>query len=339
MMSSLVKLPPGTSVVTDADEEIFLLYTALNRANTKPLTGPDGHRGLGHVDSRKDTLTIQFALTEPAKSALCSGIPRQEQSHKSSKKKQVKKTRSPAIRTIEVEIAQDKTALRSRKGDTGSVVWRASVEFARAFLQQYYFPPEDAVFDFSRLAEFHCLELGSGTGLLGVALAPLFCSFTATDIAALLPLIRKNVTLNFDRENVSAKSPRINLSVEELDWLTLTSLTPGPSRKRYCPSPTVISEDNGVWDLVLAVDCIYHPSLIPPLVDTIGTVSTPGQTWVLVVVELRQEDVAREFLDLWLKHDGGNWSITRIDGLLDPNFAIWVGHKGIACGVSDTLAA
>ena len=35
-----------------------------------------------------------------------------------------------------------------------------SVEFARAFLQQYYFPSADAVFDHSKLAECHCLELG-----------------------------------------------------------------------------------------------------------------------------------------------------------------------------------
>ncbi|KIM62495.1 hypothetical protein SCLCIDRAFT_119592 [Scleroderma citrinum Foug A] len=329
-----LRLPPGASAITDVDEEIFLLYTALNRANTKPLTGPDGYRGLGHVDSRKDMLTIQFTLTAPTEDASCTGISEQKQSHKSSTRKQVKKRKSPMVRSVEIEIAQDKTALRSRKGDTGSVVWRASVEFARAFLQQYYFPSADAVFDHSKLAECHCLELGSGTGLLGVVLSPLFCSYTATDIAALLPLIRKNVSQNFDRDNSGARSQKTNLSVEELDWLTLSSLSPGLPRARYCPRP-VTSESNDAWDLVLVVDCIYHPSLLSPLVDTIGAVSTPGRTWVLVVVELRQEDVVREFLDLWLKHDVGNWSIARID-LLDENYAVWAGHRGTACETFDT---
>jgi len=136
-----LRLPPGSSAITDVDEEvmkriyqkwkafqlpqIFLLYTALNRANTKSLTGPDGYRGLGYVDSKKDMLTIQFTLTAPTENASCTGISGQKQSHKSSTKKQVKKRKSPTVRSIEIEIAQDKTALRSRKGDTGSVVWRA----------------------------------------------------------------------------------------------------------------------------------------------------------------------------------------------------------------------
>ena len=43
-------------------------------------------------------------------------------------KKRQKKPRKNQGRTIEIEIAQDKTALRSRKGDTGSVLWKARFE-------------------------------------------------------------------------------------------------------------------------------------------------------------------------------------------------------------------
>ena len=70
-------------------------------------------------------LTIQFTLTAPTEDASSTGISEQKQSHKSSTRKQVKKRKSPMVRSVEIEIAQDKTALRSRKGDTGSVVWRA----------------------------------------------------------------------------------------------------------------------------------------------------------------------------------------------------------------------
>ncbi|KAG6329656.1 hypothetical protein ID866_9432 [Astraeus odoratus] len=326
-MGSFVRLPSTACRVTDVDEEIFLVYTALNRPDIR-LIGPDGYRGLGHIDSRKDTLAIEFELVEPVQGGPVNHD-EVSKATKALKRKQTKKSRSSAVKLIEIEIAQDKTALRSRKGDTGSVAWRASVEFARAVLQQYYFPTEDAIFDHCKLSECSCLELGSGTGLLGIALSPLFRAYTATDITALLPLIRKNVSLNFEKINTGSSSQIKSLFVEELDWLTLSSLPPGPSRTRYCPRPgaTATTGTDDTWDLVLVVDCVYHPSLLRPLVDTIESVSTPGRTWVFVVVELRQEDVVRDFLDRWLKSGNEDWSITRIEGLLNVNYAIWAGHR------------
>lgn len=105
-------------------------------------------------------------------------------------------------------------------------------------------------------------------------------------------------------------------------------------RARYCPIPSVTSASElqstgqGAWDVVFAIDCIYNPSLLPALVDTIDTVSTAGQTWVFVVAELRQEDVLREFLDLWLKRaTSGRWEITRVEGLLNVHFVVWAGRK------------
>lgn len=120
--------------------------------------------------------------------------------------------------------------------------------------------------------------------------------------------------------------------IEELDWLALASLPSGTARGRYCPVPKATptleleSTDHVAWDIVFAVDCIYNPSLLSALVDTIDAVSTAGRTWVLVVAELRQEDVLREFLDLWLKHSG-RWEITRVEGLLDVHFVVWAGRK------------
>jgi protein N-lysine methyltransferase METTL21D len=39
-------------------------------------------------------------------------------------KKKLKHTTAETQIVVEVELAQDPTALRSRKGDTGSVLWR-----------------------------------------------------------------------------------------------------------------------------------------------------------------------------------------------------------------------
>lgn len=106
--------PPGSELVTDADEEVsllishtqldadatfdqvFVLYTEL-QANIP------SHRGLGYVNSHRDVLEIIFEL------------------------KTVHKIKKDLFldKTIEIELFQDKTALRTRKGDTGSVLWKA----------------------------------------------------------------------------------------------------------------------------------------------------------------------------------------------------------------------
>ena len=90
---------------------MFFLYTNLHHSPAEDSLS-DGFRGLGHVNSRKDTLSITFELKSPALES--------DPSVKRSKKR-----RQGGDKTLEVELAQDKTALRSRKGDTGSVLWTA----------------------------------------------------------------------------------------------------------------------------------------------------------------------------------------------------------------------
>lgn len=83
-----------------------MLYTGLPPEESSS----NGFRGLGHVDSYKDTLSIDFEL----KANVAPTDP--------SVKKPKGRLRD---KTVEVILAQDKTALRSRKGDTGSVLWKA----------------------------------------------------------------------------------------------------------------------------------------------------------------------------------------------------------------------
>ena len=137
-----------------------------------------------------------------------------------------------------------------------------------------------------------------------------------TDIPDLIPLIRKNVSLNF------ATWPP-NVTAAALDWVELSS-TPPARRSRVFPSPG--SSDTDAYDLVLAVDCIYNPSLVPALLTTIDYLQTP----VLVVVELRSEEVLREFIDGWLNlqpgSEGGRWEVWRL-GILGMPYAAWVGWR------------
>jgi hypothetical protein len=85
------------------------------------------------------------------------------------------------------------------------------------------------------------------------------------------------------------------------------------------------------FDLVLVADCIYNPSLIPALISTVNHVaamSSGEPTPVLVVVELRSEDVLREFLENWLS--SGFWQVWRVGGEVGPlgmPYVAWVGWR------------
>jgi len=285
---------PGSELVTDADEEVFILYSELQATPNS--------RGLGYVDSHRDILEITFDLELKAV-------------HKKLKDLTV-------VKTIDIKLFQDKTALRTRKGDTGSVLWRASIDVGQLILQQYYSDSIESLLDRSLLETQHVLELGSGTGLLSIALAPLVRRYTATDIGSLIPLIRKNITLNFPGwPNISQSLPGSNIVVEELDWQLLES-TPILQRSKVFNFDPV--------DLLLVVDCIYHPSLLSSLVTTIDHLSTPGKTTVLIISELRADDVVRGFMETWLSKPG-RWEIWRIPNeILGKHYAIWMGRKPLA---------
>jgi hypothetical protein len=166
----------------------------------------------------------------------------------------------------------------------------------------------------------------AGTGLLGVALSEFVSRYTITDIEDLIPLIRKNVILNFPNwsssSHIPGKGTGGNIHVESLDWIVLEK-TPAYLRERnFSFMPPI--------DLLLVIDCIYHTSLLPPLVESIDYLSTPDHTAVLVVVELRSDDVIRSFLELWIAKPG--WKIWRLgrEGNLDRPYIMWVGWKTLS---------
>jgi protein N-lysine methyltransferase METTL21D len=165
-------------------------------------------------------------------------------------------------------------------------------------------------------ASFYNGVSSAGTGLLSIVLSPLVRHYTVTDIPALLPLIRKNVTLNFPSWPTNS-----NISLEELDWHHLHT-TPHSKRSRLFSAFS-----SKPIDLILLVDCIYHPSLLPPLLSTIDYLAIPGKTAVLVVVELRAEDVIREWIAMWTGCEG--WEVWRVggDGWLKMPYVAWVGWK------------
>jgi len=153
----------------------------------------------------------------------------------------------------------------------------------------------------------------SGTGLLSILFSPLVRRYTVTDVPELIPLIKKNISMNIP------SAPASNIVAQDLDWTALQSAPPALRAKAF-------SFDD--IDILLVVDCVYHPSLVSPLVDTIHYLTTPGKTTVVVVVELRAEDVVREFLETWLQSDP-RWEIWSVgEQRLDSTYALWVGQLG-----------
>jgi predicted nicotinamide N-methyase len=213
----------------------------------------------------------------------------------------------------------------------------SSILFAQALLQQLHSTSsQDALFSRQLLGGARVLELGSGTGLLGLILAPFTGHHTCTDLPELVPLIKKNILLN---GNLLSESPD-RLSYDALNWNDVYECPPTARERLFLKglSETCTGENmnegilNPGFDLILAVDCVYNPSLISPLLTTIDLYTVPERTAVLVVMELRDEDVLREFLTQWSGMPG--WEIWSVGNethpsLLDERFSMWIGFKEI----------
>ena len=102
--------------------QVFLLYTAL-AGRSKPEADTVVFRGLGHVDSHQDALTVEFAINRRQLEDIADSM---TAAHSRRPGRSGQKSRpQPQDTVIAIELLQDPTALRSRKGDTGSVLWRA----------------------------------------------------------------------------------------------------------------------------------------------------------------------------------------------------------------------
>ena len=149
-----ISLPTDATFVSDADEEIFLLYTRL-AALKSPDSGDTGHfHGLGSENSKEDSLLVRIELnphphppplastmntrtTDPS-SPASNSEKFDDRNNPGRRKRGKKKRESPQSGSgvsigrgkvlepvvLEYRLFQNITALRSRSGDTGSVLWK-----------------------------------------------------------------------------------------------------------------------------------------------------------------------------------------------------------------------
>ncbi|SPO29504.1 related to RKM5 - protein lysine methyltransferase [Ustilago trichophora] len=286
--NALLHVKPGR-LVDDVDEEIFLLYT-LNAKSEH-----DG--GLGYVNHSSDKIYVaidgtkwSFALSDRNLSGK-----------------------------LVVPIYQDVTSLRSSKGNTGSVLWRSTVELAIRF-------HKGAIFDLTLFKNASVLELGAGTGALPAMLSGLSKTWLATDQEELLPLMRKNLDMHK------------GVKVAPLDWFDFLHPPSQHSallRKKHIldqinPASTTRGRDEdaamqGV-DVILCCDCIYNPGLFDALIATLNVFTDRQKTVVLVSCEMRSDESLAEFLTKWKASDP-NWIIVSLEERFDKGFVALAAWK------------
>ncbi|KAG0229623.1 hypothetical protein BGW41_002924 [Actinomortierella wolfii] len=110
------------------------------------------------------------------------------------------------------------------------------------------------------------VEIGAGTGYVGIALAKRLrpgSKMILTDLEEVVPLMTKNV-----QDNIQDPSACCSVLVEPLAW------------GNQDHSKRLLDEHGGAPDFIVASDLVYFPELYPPLLQTLREI-TSLQTKVL----------------------------------------------------------
>ncbi|KAL7407440.1 hypothetical protein ABVT39_008405 [Epinephelus coioides] len=121
------------------------------------------------------------------------------------------------------------------------------------------------------------IELGAGTGVVGILAARLGADVTLTDLPLALPQLQANVSANMPSDGWPSTPP----AVLPLSW--------GEDHMNF-PSD---------WDLVLCADIIYLPETYPLLVDTLAHLCM-NVAVVYLSSKMRKEHETPSFYEVFL---------------------------------------
>ncbi|KAE8404228.1 putative methyltransferase-domain-containing protein [Aspergillus pseudonomiae] len=128
-----------------------------------------------------------------------------------------------------------------------------------------------------RNAPLRVIELGSGCGIVGIALAQILpqCSVLLTDLPEVEEIVAKNIA-------VAKPTPSSNLEYRTLDW------------------DEVLPEDlcNGSIDLVLVSDCTYNADSLPALISVLDRLVQSSPDAIVLVALKRRHESETVFFDL-----------------------------------------
>jgi predicted nicotinamide N-methyase len=183
----------------------------------------------------------------------------------------------------EVEVIDDDdvdgalvlTLEQTFRGGSGRVVWDAGITACR-YLASAALRPRMA-------AGARFLDLGSGTGVVAIAAAALGAAAVATDVAALLPLMRRNIEANRAACTAGGGSVR----AAELEWGDVDA------GAQVCAEPAGTIE----YEYIMAADCVFDDS-VDALVKTLAQICRTPRTTVVTVVEHRPYGEANHAAEL-----------------------------------------
>ncbi|KAL7873194.1 hypothetical protein AOLI_G00122650 [Acnodon oligacanthus] len=180
------------------------------------------------------------------------------------------------VREIEKNDGSVLKMYQCSKGDVGCVVWDAAIVLSK-YLETEQFCRSQT------WSSKKIVELGAGTGVVGIMAASLGANVTVTDLEDLLPLLELNI-----RENQTLISTG-SITAKVLKW--------GEDVTDFLPHP----------DYILMADCIYYEQSVQPLVETLKALSGP-ETCIICCYEQRtvgvNPEVERRFFELLLQEFG-----------------------------------
>ncbi|XP_011305005.1 protein-lysine methyltransferase METTL21D isoform X1 [Fopius arisanus] len=177
-------------------------------------------------------------------------------------------------RIFEVETREKSLTLYQQQvGDVSCVVWDAALVLAK-YLDHLC---QVEGFGDKWLEEKKVLELGAGTGCVGMTAACLGAHVVMTDLESTMPILRKNISMNEEqwRDSGTARA-------EVLDWESNLDLDFSP-------------------DIVLLADCVYYQKSIHPLLNTLEHLCRSSPTTLAILCQEERDTpgqipVWKEFL-------------------------------------------
>jgi len=195
--------------------------------------------------------------------------------------------------TVAVDLPTTGVTLRlsqdPNSGNLGLTVWDASIVLAA------YADRNSRKGDLcrARVSGKRVIDLGSGAGVAGLALALLGADVTLTDVAPVLPLLRTNADVNLGpaaRRSLPG-GPRSagTVAVLEYDWLDPSTW------------PPVLA--CGPADYLILCDCVYKEAMVEPLLAAVLALCGPGRKTTCVVVnEFRSASVQEAWVAAFSRH-------------------------------------
>ncbi|WWC65444.1 uncharacterized protein I303_108062 [Kwoniella dejecticola CBS 10117] len=179
---------------------------------------------------------------------------------------------------VRIEGLQDVVRLKVDAGPgCGGIAWPAGEVLSRYIAYRHGLDP-------SHLRNKKILELGSGTGLVGIVAGLLEPSAEvwATDQSILLDLMRSNVELNL----TNSPNHRPNVLVAEYNW--------GEEVPSDIPIESI--------DMVLAADCVYFEPAFPLLVKTLCDLAPIDKEIEILFCWKKRRKADKRFFMMLKKH-------------------------------------